>query len=242
MKLVKVFVLIALFCAVSLFSAGIATALDEWVHIDLEDVVNTKLVDHQWWTLNPGDSTLSRLPIDEVGEFEGPDGKVEFQIIDGAIVLFGTNAAKWPKAVNDIVIGGKAKFVYFFHATGWEQNGVPSYKFVMHYRSGKKEELEMISGFNSDDWCHDGAALQDDNSVWGWIKKEGGPCGHAGLVTTKWENPRPDDWIETIDAVSLELGSVPVIPAITLGEATLAVDPAQKLAVRWGSLKSPRGF
>ena len=242
MRMVKLFMLTAFCCAVGLFYVGIATALDEWVYVDIEPYANTKLVEHEWWTLNPGDSTLSRLPIDEVGEFEGPDGKVEFQIIDGAIVVFGTNAAKWPKAVEDIEVGGKAKFVYFFHATGWEQNGVPSYKFVMHYRTGKKEELEMISGFNSDDWCHDGTNLEDDNSVWGWIKKEGGPCGHAGLITTKWENPRPDDWIETIDVVSLELGSVPVIPAITLGEATLAVDPAQKLAVTWGSLKNPRGL
>ena len=61
-----------------------------------------------------------------------------------------------------------------------------------------------------------------------------------GLITTKWENPHPDDWIETIDIVSLELASVPIIPAITLGEATLAVDPAQKLAVTWGSLKKSR--
>jgi len=240
MKLVNLFMLTTFCCAVSLFSVGTATALDEWVHIDIEPYSNTKLVEHQWWTLNPGDSTLSRLPIGEVDEFEGPDGKVEFQIIDGAIVVFGTNAAKWPKAVEDIEVGGKAKFVYFFHATGWEQNGVPSYKFVMHYRTGKKEELELTSGFNSDDWCHDGADLGDDNSVWGWILKEGGPCGHAGLITTKWENPRPDDWIETIDIVSLELGSVPIIPAITLGEATLAVDPAQKLAVTWGGLKNSR--
>ena len=240
MKLVKLFMLTTFFCAISLLSVGIADALDEWVHIDIEPYSNTKLVEHQWWTLNPGDSTLSRLPIDEVGEFEGPDGKVEFQIIDGAIVVFGTNAAKWPKAVEDIEVGGKAKFVYFFHAIGWEQNGVPSYKFIMHYRSGKKEELELTSGFNSDDWCHDGADLGDDNSVWGWILKEGGPCGHAGLITTKWENPRPDDWIETIDIVSLELGSVPIIPAITLGEATLAVEPAQKLAVTWGGLKNSR--
>ena len=242
MKLVKLLMLTAFCCAVSLFAVNIATALDEWVFVDIEPYSNTKLVDHEWWTLNAGDSTLSRLPIGEVGEFDGPDGKVEFQIIDGAIVVFGTNAAKWPKAVEDIEIGGKAKFVYFFHATGWEQNGVPSYKFVMHYRSGKKEELEMISGFNSDDWCHDGTDLEDDNSVWGWIKKEGGPCGHAGLITTKWENPRSDDWIETIDILSLELGAVPIIPAITLGEATLAVDPAQKLAVTWGSLKDPHGF
>ena len=51
----------------------------------------------------------------------------------------------------------------------------------------------------------------------------------AGLITTKWENPRPDDWIETIDIVSLELASVPIIPAITLGEATLAVEPCTEI-------------
>jgi len=240
MKLVKLFILTASLCAVSRFAIGIAEALEEWIFVDIEPYANTKLFKHEWWTLNPGDSTLSRLPIGDVGEFEGPDKKVKFQIIDGAIVLFGTNAAKWPKAVEDIVIGGRAKFIYFFHATGWEQNGVPSYKFVMNYQNGKKEELELTSGFNSDDWCHDGAGLQDDNSVWGWIKQEGGPCGHAGLITTKWENPRPDTRIETIDAISLELGSVPVIPAITLGEGSLAVEPAQKLAITWGSLKQPR--
>ena len=71
MKLVKLFMLTAFCCAVSLFSVGIAAALDEWVHIDIEPYSNTKLVEHQWWTLNPGDSTLSLLPIGEVGEFEG---------------------------------------------------------------------------------------------------------------------------------------------------------------------------
>ena len=36
MKLVKLFGLIALLCVVSLFFTGIATALDEWVHVDIE--------------------------------------------------------------------------------------------------------------------------------------------------------------------------------------------------------------
>ncbi len=242
MKLVKLSILIALFCAIGLFSVGTAAALDEFVFVDLEEKSNTFLVGHQWWTKTPGDSTLSLLPIDKVGTFEGPDGKVKFQIIDGAIVVFGTNAVQWPKEVEGIVVEGKAKFIYFLHATGWEQNGVPSYVFVMNYRDGKKEELEMISGFNSDDWCHEEAPLEDKNSVWGWVKKAGGPCGHAGLVTTKWENPRPDIWIDTIDVVSLELGSVPVIPAITLGEATLDVEPAGKLSMTWGSLKDSHGF
>lgn len=233
MKLVRLCVFVVVCC----FCAGVASGLEEWIPVDLEEFVNTKLVDHEWWTLNDGDSTLSRLPIGEVAEFEGPDGKVEFQIIDGAVVVYGTNAADWPITVEGIVIGGKAKFIYFLHATGWEQNGVPSYKFVMNYQGNKTEELEMISGFNSDDWCHDDTALEDDNSVWGWVLKEGPPCGHAGLVTTKWENPNPDTRIESIDVVSLELASVPVIPAITLGEASLAVEPAAKLAVTWGDLK-----
>lgn len=138
MKLVKLSLLIALFCAISLFSAEVATALDDWIFVDLKEKSNTFLVKHQWWTKTPGDSTLSLLPIDKVADFEGPDGKVKFQIIDGAIVVFGTNAAQWPKEVEGIVVEGKAKFIYFLHATGWEQNGVPSYVFVMNYRDGKR--------------------------------------------------------------------------------------------------------
>ena len=48
MKLVKLFMLAAFCCAVSLFSVGIAAALDEWVHVDIEPYSNTKLVEHQW--------------------------------------------------------------------------------------------------------------------------------------------------------------------------------------------------
>ncbi len=113
MKLLKFLALTLFLSAFSLLWTGVTSALDEWVFVDIESYSNTKLVKHEWWTLNPGDSTLSRLPIGEIGEFEGPDKKVEFQIIDGAIVLFGTNAVKWPKAVEDIAVEGKATFIYF---------------------------------------------------------------------------------------------------------------------------------
>ncbi len=139
--MMKRFITASLLCVLTLFGTGATQALDEWVFVDIEPYANTKLVDHEWWTLAKGDSTFSRLPIGEVEDFDGPDKKVQFQIIDGAIVIFGTNAAKWPKAVEDIVVDGKAKFIYFLHATGWEQNGVPSYKFVMNYQDGKKEDV-----------------------------------------------------------------------------------------------------
>ena len=237
MKNDKTFLLLAVLCIATFCYIPHTLALEEFIHVNIEPYSNTKLVGHQWWTLNEGDNTYSLLPIGEVGEFEGPDKKIKFKIIDGGIVLFGTNATRWPKAVNDIKVGGIAKAVYFFHATGWEANGVTSYKFVMNYRGGGTEELEMISGFNSDNWCHEESPLQDENSVWGWKAKEKPACNHAGLITTKWINPKPDTEIATIDAISLATTAVPIITAITLGEASLDVHPVQKLSLTWGSLK-----
>ncbi|MDE0086643.1 MAG: hypothetical protein OXU23_13070 [Candidatus Poribacteria bacterium] len=241
MKLVKLLLIITMFCAVTLFGIEQALALEEFVPIDLEPYSNTKLVGHQWWTLNAGDNTYSLLPIGEIGEFEGPDKKVKFQIIDGGIVLFGTNAQRWPKAVNDIVVEGVAKSIYFFHATGWSHGGGPSYKFVMNYRGGKQETLEMTTGFNSHDWCHIEKNFADKNSVWGWKAHEKPACNKAGLITTKWENPHPNTEIVSIDAVSLETGAVPIITSISLGEGSLDVHPVQKLSLTWGSLKHSFG-
>ena len=43
MKLVKLSVLITLFCVICLFMTGIATALDEWVFVDIEPNANVSL-------------------------------------------------------------------------------------------------------------------------------------------------------------------------------------------------------
>lgn len=241
MKLDKLFLIIALLCAVTLLYVEQTFALEEFVPIDLEPYANTKFVGHQWWTLAAGDNTYSLLPIGEVAEFEGPDKKVKFKIIDGGIVLFGNPRQEWPKAVNGITVGGVAKSIYFFHATGWSHAGEPSYKFVMNYQGGKQETLEMTTGFNSHDWCHIEKAFQDENSVWGWTANEKPACNKAGLITTKWDNPHPNTEIISIDAVSLELGSVPIIAAISLGEGSLDVHPVQKLSLTWASLKQSFG-
>ena len=237
MKLVNLLLLIAVLCTITLFSVDQTQALEEFVYIDIEPYSNTKLVGHEWWTLNPGDNTYSLLPIGKIGEFEGPDKKVKFKIIDGGIVLFGTNADRWPKAVNDITVGGVAKAIYFFHATGWSADGVPSYKFVMNYRNGEQETLEMIRGVNSHDWCNETHAFTDKNSVWGWTANEKPACEHAGLITTKWDNPYPNVEIVSIDMISLETAAVPIITAVTLSEGSLDVHPVQKLTLTWGNLK-----
>ncbi|RKY05252.1 hypothetical protein DRP77_01520 [Candidatus Poribacteria bacterium] len=213
-------------------------AAKDWEFVDIQPYATSKVDgDVQWWTGDPGGSILRELPIGQVAEMEGPDGKVPYKIEEGCIVLFGTNAPKWPKEVKGIKVNAKARFIYFLHATGWEFVGGPSYKFVMNYEDGTSEELLMETHFNSDDWCHDGSQLQDENSVWAWRVQGGPPCDHSGLITTKWENPHPDKVITSIDAISLGTSAVPLIVAITLRDVTAAVDPSDRLAVIWGGIK-----
>lgn len=210
-----------------------------WAFVDLQPNANSTLVGFEWWTGNPGDSTLSRLPIGKEAEFEGPDGRVRFLVGPKAIVLNGTNAPKWPKEVKGIAVGGKAKAIYFLHATGWSFAGAPSYQFVLNYNDKTQSALDMITNENSRDWYHEGQVLNDKNSVWGWQLKEGPPCGHAGLITTKWNHPKPDKTIVTLDAISFGTAAVPILVAVTLGEATLSVSPRGNATLLWGALKKP---
>ena len=226
---------------VSLLAFARYTYSKEWGFLDIQPYATSKVDgDTQWWTGDPGGSILKELPIGETAEFEGPDGKVPYQIGEGCIVLNGTNAPKWPMEVKGIKVKAKAKFIYFLHATGWEFPGGPSYKFVMNYSDGTSEELLMQTHVNSDDWCHDGSQLPDENSVWAWQVQGGPPCSHSGLITTRWENPHPEKIIETIDAISFGTAAVPLIVAITLGEVSLDVKPHGNLATVWGAIKNRR--
>ncbi|MBM3215532.1 hypothetical protein FJZ36_11525 [Candidatus Poribacteria bacterium] len=229
------------FCVVVVLAlSAMPVVAAQFEFLDIQSKANSKLVGFEWWTGNAGDSTLSKLPIGKATDFEGPEGKVQFLVGEKAVVLNGTNAAKWPKEITGFAVGGKAKAIYFLHATGWSFAGAISYKFILHYDDKSKEELGMQSDVNSRDWCAEGQALADKNSVWGWQLKEGPPCGHAGLITTKWANPKSGTTIASLDMVSLGTAAVPIIAAVTLGDASLSVDPRAKVAAVWGAVKTYR--
>lgn len=212
----------------------------EFAFVDLKPYANARIINTQWWTGNPGASDLEELyEIAKEGhELEGPGGeKVPFKVEDANLRIFGTNSAQNPESIEGIKVGMKARTIYFLHMTGWEAVGMPSYKFVMNYEGGAKEELLLESHVNSDDWCHVPAQLSDKNSAWAW-KEAGVTCGTVGVIATKWVNPHPNKYIETIDFVSLKTAAVPGLFAITLGDAIAGVYPSGKVAITWASLKT----
>lgn len=213
---------------------------EEWVFIDLKPYANSQITDTQWWTGQPGPSDLDELleAAQDGHEFEdGPDGEtIPFKVEDAVLCIFGTNAAQNPEKIEGIQIGMAAQTVYFLHMTGWEAVGEPSYKFVMNYEDGSSEELLMQSNVNSDNWDQVPAPLEDENSAWVW-QETAQTVAQGGLIATRWENPNPDKRIETIDFVSLQTAAVPALFAITLGDASAAVSPKDKLGITWGKLK-----
>ena len=215
---------------------------EKWLFVDLKPYANAKIINTQWWTGIPGGSDLEGA-IDAATKgqkFKGPgDEEVPFNVENANLRLFGTNAGANPKKISGMKVGATAKLIYFLHMTGWEDNGQPSYKFVMSYQDRSTQELEIQSGINSDDWCHVPAQLKDKNSAWAW-QETGVTCGNVGLIATKWENPTPQKRIECIDVVSLETPAVPGLFAITLGDASLAVASVGKLTTMWATIKAGR--
>ncbi|MBD3183463.1 hypothetical protein GF312_14285 [Candidatus Poribacteria bacterium] len=212
---------------------------EDFVFVDLEPYANSKILDTNWWTGDPGNTDMEELlEIAQDGHvFEGPGGdEVPFKIVDAVINVFGTNAANNPEKVEGIQIGMAAESVYFVHMTGWEAVGVPSYKFVINYDDGSFEELLMESDVNSDNWDQVPAPLSDENSAWIW-EETAVTVARGGVIATKWENPNPGKRIETIDFVSLNTAAVPALFAITLGGASAAVEPVEKVMGTWAEVK-----
>lgn len=228
------------FVLLFLSTVFLSNAFGEFAFIDLEPTANSKIVDTSWWTGDAGAFDFDELyEIAKDGsDFEMENGDtVPFKVADAILIVFGTNSAGNPKRIDGIKVGMAGESIYFVHMTGWENVGAPSYKFVINYEGGSSEELEIESHINSDDWCHIPATLPDENSTQIWVEG-GATCGQVSVIATKWENPSPGKKIETIDFVSLETAAVPGLFAITIGGASLAVSPGDKLAYTWAGLKT----
>lgn len=231
------FVMVFCFIATTAFSG-------DFISVDLKPYANSKIMKTNWWTGVAGNTDLEEaLEIAQDGyDFELPDGStVPFKIEDAVLTIFGTNSAAMPKSIEGIKIEATAESIYFLHMTGWENVGAPSYKFVMKYDDGKSEELLMESNINSDNWDQVPAAvpaqMADENSAWVW-RESAVTVANGGLISTRWDNPKPARRIMTVDFISLETGAVPALFALTLGGASSPVESAGKLPSMWSEIKS----
>jgi len=143
---------------------------------------------------------------------------VPFQIIDparnngkGALILYGTSRDYFPRAATGIKVDGPAKYLYFLHTMGWSNNGEVM-DYVIHYRDGSTSRIPVRPGHEIGGWW--GEPQLDNAKI--ALESHNLQQRCINLQCFRWQNPRPQEPIVSLDVISAGGASVPAIVAITV--------------------------
>ena len=152
-------------------------------------------------------------------------GGVRFDL-RGIVALQGKQTQLRPMRANlteraeGIQVGQAAKTLQFLHGTGWGHapHGTVIGKIVVHYQDGETAEIPIRTGVHVRDWflnAQDRRQVSDGKLVWVHSSPE---LSHRdiGVYLMTWENPRPDQVIQSLDYVSTMTDSAPFLLGVTL--------------------------
>ena len=147
---------------------------------------------------------------------------VPFRIIDPAendgrscLVLEGgmnPNVA-FPNSAT-VKVGKRVSRLHFLHTVTWGTGSGPAFRYVLHYKDGHTEEVEIVTGKNVADWWRLGD-LPDAKVAW-----EGPNPVKAKVrlwhVTHEISHPKgAQATLDRIEIVSASKRAIPVVIAIT---------------------------
>ena len=151
---------------------------------------------------------------------------VPFDVIDPAknkgkscIVLGGRHKTWFPERVGDIKVGRRAAGMYFLIAPTWapSQVGTEIGRIVFHYRAGgagaaSGVTVPLVVGRNVMDWTAMANTLPE--AVIAFTRKHPIRPEPVGALVIPWENPIPEERIESLSFISTGK-AVPVLIAVT---------------------------
>jgi len=170
---------------------------------------------------------------------DGPDGDmrvmplgrqtflgIPFDIIDPAkndgrscIILQGRHKTWFPERVGDIKVGRKAACMYFLISPTWTPGkvGTDIGRLVFHYEAGGAGaatgvSINLVVGQNIVDWTSLSNRLPE--AAIAFTRKHPGRIEPVGALVIPWENPIPEERIESISFISSGK-AVPALIAIT---------------------------
>ncbi len=124
----------------------------------------------------------------------------------------GKNTAL-PEAVRGIPVHAKVKNLYFFHTTVWAEKNKQVLTYRIHYADGKSLDLPVRVGKEIGDWYLASTPVEQKNRI-AWSNSNG-----HGFFLWQWKNPRPETEIRSLDILSANGSTVPIVLGITMEEA-----------------------
>ena len=189
--------------------------------IDLTQHYNAHL-DKGWHpktnAANTEDNSLAELPSGEQTFVN-----VAFDV-RGLIQLSGKSLVGWggnfPKEVTGIKVNGKCRRLHFLQGTGWQEPaGTTIGRYVIHYANGQQQEIPIVYGEDVRDWWFwANEPQQSSRATLAWTganeasRKQG---MSLRLYKSTWQNPFPNQEIQSIDFVSVMSNCAPFLIAVT---------------------------
>jgi WD40 repeat protein len=170
------------------------------------------------WPSDLAENSLARLPRG-LQTFSG----VNFDV-RGVIQLGGLKfnfSERFPENIEGIRINLSCRRIHFLQATQWFlPDGTVIGHYTARYADGRLVEIPIVYGRNIRDWwAHENEGPLPPNLSIAWSGRilDSLPTAQAIRVFEwKWENPRPETAIETLDFESSMTDCSPFLIAITL--------------------------
>lgn len=187
--------------------------------IDLRKVVNRHFVDGAandgkgGWTDQGALSSLEGVPFGVQSFRNIPCDVIRWDMNDGRSCLV-MDSQRLPngfgvKSTEKIDVMEKVKALYFFHTSAWTKSEEHMMSYVLHCRSGKKIEISVIGNKNIADWYRVAASPMKAELAWKNLSGNGFYC-------VRWENPDPDEFVESVSIESKSGTSIPIVIGITV--------------------------
>jgi hypothetical protein len=184
------------------------------LQLDLTGHYNARLT-VSWHPGTPGND-LSTLPNGRARL-----GEVHYDL-RGVIQLKGTRLlSPFPERVTGIPIGQEGRRIHFLHATAFGvPPGTPVGHYLVHFADGAEEEIPIVYGRDVEDWWFEpDVAGTGASCEVAWTGENAAARLRARgirLFHTRWDNPRGEVRMETLDFVSALTESGPFLIGVTI--------------------------
>jgi serine/threonine protein kinase/WD40 repeat protein len=147
---------------------------------------------------------------------------VNFDIRGVVHVASTFRGVRYPDQVAAIPCRQRCRAIHFLHGYGEEvTEGTRIAAFIIHYEDGSEALIPLRAGENIHNWwVKPGEAVSlDKNTKIAWLGSNSPAQSHGyqlALFKFRWENPRPDEIITSVDFKSDVTTAKPFLVAITL--------------------------
>jgi hypothetical protein len=167
------------------------------------------------WTDEGRDNSLVGVPW-EMQNFLGVPCNIirwDHNEDKACIVLASKKSIGVPEKVEGIPVEESLKSIYFFHTSAWTEQKKEAFKYRIHYIDNTTLDILIIGGIHVNDWwvnARDGVEMSKFEAKIAWSNSD-----KRGFYCYKWDNPNKGKIIKSIDIISSNNNSIPIIIAIT---------------------------